>query len=120
MIYELAHIEVIPGKEAEFRDAVAEALPHLLGAHGCRNARLARSIEHPSRFRLIVEWDELEDHTVGFRNSGAFTEWRRIVSPYFASLPEVEHLDMVIERTEARKRSAAGQISPASGLDGSA
>jgi len=50
-----------------------------------------RGIENPDSFLLLVEWDRLEDHMVGFRESHAFTEWRAILGPYFAGAPAVEH-----------------------------
>ena len=48
-----------------------------------------------SRVVLQVEWDNLEAHTVGFRQSPAFAEWRAIIGPYFARPPHVEHFDVV-------------------------
>ena len=48
-------------------------------------------IENPEDFLLLVWWDTLEDHTVGFRQSPAFTEWRAILGPLFAAPPAVVH-----------------------------
>jgi hypothetical protein len=33
---------------------------------------LHRSVEHPTRFRLFVRWQTVENHTVDFRQSHAF------------------------------------------------
>ena len=35
------------------------------------------------------------DHTIGFRQSPAFTEWRDIVGPFFAGAPNVEHYELL-------------------------
>jgi hypothetical protein len=43
----------------------------------------------------MIFWDTLEDHTVGFRQSEAFTQWRAIVGPFFAVPPVVEHFELV-------------------------
>jgi len=43
---------------------------------------------------LQIFWDTLEDHTVGFRGSSLFTEWRAIVGPFFAAPPHVEHFEL--------------------------
>jgi heme-degrading monooxygenase HmoA len=91
MILEIAQIDVKPGTEAEFEGAVAKAAPLFRNAKGCLAMELQRSIEKPSRYRLFVRWETLEDHTVGFRGSPAFQEWRGLVGPYFESPPEVEH-----------------------------
>lgn len=92
MVLEIAQIEVTPGKEAEFEAAVGKAKPLFARAKGCRSMSLQRSLEKPSRYRLFVEWETLENHTVDFRGSADFQAWRGLASPFFASPPEVEHV----------------------------
>ena len=91
MILEIGQIDVKPGMESAFEAAVAEAVPLFKQSKGCRSMRLTRSIELPSRFRILVEWETLENHTVDFRGSENFTKWRALVSPYFEAPPNVEH-----------------------------
>ena len=50
-----------------------------------------RGIERPSAFLLVIAWETLEDHTVGFRGGELFVEWRALIGPFFAEPPEVEH-----------------------------
>ena len=96
MITEIAQIEVKPGMESEFEAAVKKATPVFQRSKGCHGMELRRSIEKPSRYRLLVNWETVEDHTVGFRNSPEFQEWRVLVGHCFASPPEVEHLKQVV------------------------
>ena len=63
----------------------------LAASRGYRSHELRRSIEVPNRYALRIEWATLEDHTVGFRSSPAFAEWRAYIGPYFESPPVVEH-----------------------------
>lgn len=91
MILEIAQIDVKPGLEAEFEANVAKAGPLFARAKGCRSMEMQRSIEKPERYRLFVIWETLEDHTVHFRGSDDFQEWRRLVRHCFATPPEVEH-----------------------------
>lgn len=91
MILEIAKIEIKPGMEEEFERRAAIAVRLLKQARGCGSVDLRRSIENPSRYRLLVEWETLENHTVDFQGSGRFNEWRRLLGPCFAELPEVEH-----------------------------
>ena len=91
MILEIAQIDVKPGMEAEFEAGVAKAAPLFQRARGCRSLELQRSVEKPSRYRLFVGWETLEDHTVAFRGSDDFQEWRRLVGHCFESPPDVEH-----------------------------
>jgi heme-degrading monooxygenase HmoA len=96
MITEIAQIDVKPGQEAAFEAAVAEAAPLFQRAKGCRAMRVERSIEKPQRYRLFVSWETLENHTVDFRESADFQEWRKLAGPHFASPPEVEHVEVAV------------------------
>jgi quinol monooxygenase YgiN len=97
MITEIAQIDVEPGTEAEFEKAVEQAVPIFRRAKGCRSMELRRSIEKPTRYRLLVGWDTVENHTVDFRGSADFQEWRKLVAHCFASPPDVEHVNQVVK-----------------------
>ena len=73
--------------EAAFRDAV----PLIAGMPGFHNLRLARCIERPDHYLLLVEWARLEDHTEGFRRSPEYTAWRELLHPFYDPFPLVEH-----------------------------
>ncbi|CAL9389577.1 MULTISPECIES: antibiotic biosynthesis monooxygenase family protein [unclassified Streptomyces] len=96
MITEIAQIEIHPGQEQQFEEAVAKALPYFLAADGCDGVDLHRSIEHPSRYRLMVRWETVEHHTVTFRASEGFAKWRTLAGPHFATPPQVEHVHSVL------------------------
>ena len=98
MITEIAQIEIKPGMEAEFEAGVQKAVPIFERAKGSNAVLLLRSIEKPQRYRLFVHWDTVEDHTVAFRGSPDFQEWRKLVGHCFASPPEVEHADFVVRK----------------------
>lgn len=95
MILELAQLTIRPGSEAQFEAAFPDAIEVLGGTSGYLSHELKRSIETPNRYALMVRWRTLEDHTVGFRGSPAFTQWRAIIGPYFAAAPAVEHFKEV-------------------------
>lgn len=98
MVTEIALIDVKPGMEAEFEAGVKAAAPLFQRAKGCRGMELQRSIEKPQRYRLFVKWDTLENHTVDFRGSADFTQWRELVGHCFATPPEVEHTAPAVQR----------------------
>lgn len=96
MILELADIRIRPEQNAAFEEAIARGLQTVIsGAQGFRGYKVNRGLESPERYILQIFWDHLEDHTVGFRLSPAFTAWRAIVGPFFASAPVVEHFELV-------------------------
>lgn len=97
MIMEIAQIDVKPGMEADFEAGVAAAVPVFKRAKGCKGLTLQRSHEKPQRYRLFVQWDTLDNHTVDFRGSPDFQEWRKLVGHCFASPPEVEHVTEVVK-----------------------
>ena len=97
MVTEIAQIDVKPGMEAEFEAGVKNAAPLFKRAKGCHGMELRRSVEKPTRYRLFVEWATVEDHTVAFRGSADFQEWRKLVGHCFASPPDVEHVALAIK-----------------------
>ena len=96
MITEIAQIEVKPGSEKDFEAGVTKAKPLFARAKGCRGMELHKSVEKPTRYRLFVKWETLENHTVDFRSSEDFQAWRGLVGQYFAAPPEVEHTQTVV------------------------
>jgi heme-degrading monooxygenase HmoA len=94
LILEIARIDVKPGMEREFEINVGKALPIFQRVEGWRGMELRRSIEFPSRFHLLARWDSVESHTVAFRESAAFQQWRELVGHCFARPPEVEHMTL--------------------------
>jgi heme-degrading monooxygenase HmoA len=96
MIMEIAQIDVKPGMESEFEAGVKKATPIFQRAKGCKGMELQRSREKPQRYRLMVKWDTLENHTVDFRGSPDFQEWRKLVGHCFAAPPDVEHTQQVV------------------------
>ena len=95
MVLEHALITVRPDSHAEFESAMVKAREVISTADGFRSLRLHRGLEAPDRYLLLVEWDTLEDHTVGFRESPAFPEWRSHIGPFFDTPPAVDHYDPV-------------------------
>ena len=96
MILELADIRIVPGKQAEFDEAIIRGLTTVVStAKGFRGFKVNKGIESPERYILQIFWETLEDHTVDFRGGPLFAQWRAIVGPFFAQPPAVEHYVLV-------------------------
>jgi heme-degrading monooxygenase HmoA len=91
VILERAIFQVTPGSEADFEAAMDQAKDVISQSGGFQSFRLQRGIEQPSTYLLLIEWDTVEDHMQGFRESELFVRWRELIGPYFAAAPEVEH-----------------------------
>lgn len=96
MILELADIRIQPGKQAEFDAAIRKGVETVIAkAKGFKGYKVNKGVESPERYLLMIFWETLENHTVDFRGSPGFAEWRAIVGPYFASPPAVEHYTLL-------------------------
>ncbi|MER5184061.1 antibiotic biosynthesis monooxygenase family protein [Streptomyces sp. NPDC002896] len=91
VVVEHAELTVEAGREEEFQEVFGKAREVLAEADGFRWAELLRCEERPGTFLLLVGWESVEAHTVGFRESERFGRWRALVGPFFAEPPAVEH-----------------------------
>ncbi len=91
MVLEHALINVRPGTADQFEEALGRARAVIAASPGFVSLTLERGVEAPDRYLLLVEWETLEDHVEGFRQSEAFTRWRELIGPYFESPPVVDH-----------------------------
>jgi heme-degrading monooxygenase HmoA len=96
MILELADIRIPPGKQQEFDAAIQRGVEQVIAtAKGFCGYKVNKGMESPERYVLMIFWETLDNHTVDFRQSPAFAEWRSIVGPYFAAPPVVEHFTLL-------------------------
>jgi heme-degrading monooxygenase HmoA len=93
VILEAALLNVRAGREAEFEAALAEARPLIAASQGFVSMSVRRCVETPSRYLLLVSWQTLEDHTVGFRQSERYQRWRELLHHFYDPFPVVEHFD---------------------------
>lgn len=98
MILEIADIRIHAGRQDDFDAAITRGLEQVISkAKGYVSHRVNKCIESPERYVLMIFWKTLENHTVDFRESPAFLEWRGHVGPFFAAPPLVEHFTLVTE-----------------------
>lgn len=96
MILEHADFTIPAGKNAEFEEAIQRGIASVISkATGFIDAQVHKGVESPERYLLTIHWQTLENHTVDFRGSELFPQWRAIVGPYFAKTPVVEHFHLV-------------------------
>ena len=96
MILELADIRIQPGQQAAFDEAIKRAVETVISkAKGFQGYKVNKGIESPERYILQIFWATLENHTVDFKQSAAFADWRAIVGPFFAAPPAVEHFNLL-------------------------
>jgi heme-degrading monooxygenase HmoA len=95
MILEVAVLSIQPAQTAPFESAFTEARKVISAAAGFLSLQLQRCIETEGRYLLLVQWQSVEHHMVGFRGSPQFQRWRELLGPFFAAAPAVEHYQAV-------------------------
>lgn len=91
MVLEHALLSVTPGREEEFEDSFAQAKVIIAGMAGFAGLTLSRCLKRTSTYLLLVQWNHLEDHTVGFRSSPDYQRWRELLHHFYDPFPLVEH-----------------------------
>ena len=95
MILEVAILQVRPGQTEAFESAFAQAQAIIASMPGYAGHQLQRCLEMPDKYLLLVNWQRLEDHTVGFRQSAQYQQWRRLLHHFYDPFPVVEHFQQV-------------------------
>ena len=99
MILEVAMLDVKPGQAEEFETAFEKAQEIISSMHGYISHQLQKCVENPDRYILLVNWQTLEDHTRGFRESTEYREWRALLHHFYDPFPTVEHYQKVFGKT---------------------
>lgn len=95
MILEVAILNVIPEKTGEFEANFFEAQKIISSINGYIKHELQQCLETPNQYILLVEWEKIEDHTIGFRQSNQYQEWKKLLHHFYNPFPKVEHYKKV-------------------------
>ncbi len=97
MILEVAILHLKPGLSAEFEKDFVEAGQYISATPGYVSHSLSKCFEAADKYLLLVNWEKITDHTVGFRTSAQYQSWKNLLHPYYDPFPVVEHYTAVIE-----------------------
>ncbi|MFH5181681.1 antibiotic biosynthesis monooxygenase family protein [Paenibacillus sp. TAB 01] len=95
MILEAVMLQVKEGSENDYEESFRKASSIISSMNGYISHELHRCMEAKGKYLLLVKWETLEDHTVGFRESTEYQEWKRLLHPYYDPFPTVEHFERV-------------------------
>jgi quinol monooxygenase YgiN len=94
----------VPSADAEkFEQDYASAGKSLDASSHCRGYELSRCLEEDGCYILRIEWDSVEGHMKGFRNSPEFRDFFAAIKPYVAQIQEMRHYQL----TDVRRAAAA-------------
>ena len=97
MILEAVILDVVPGRETEFESAFTQASPIIASIDGYISHQLQRCMENSSRYLLLVQWETLEAHTIGFRGSSEYQEWKKLLHHFYNPFPVVQHYELAFQ-----------------------
>lgn len=94
MILEVAILDVIPSETVSFEHDFKLASKIISSMKGYISHELQTCIEKPARYILLVKWETLEDHTVGFRQSQEYQQWKSLLNKYYDPFPTVDIISL--------------------------
>ncbi|MBJ8081465.1 antibiotic biosynthesis monooxygenase [Bacillus wiedmannii] len=95
MILEAVMLQVKDGMETEYESVFKQASSIISSMQGYINHELQRCMEKKGKYLLLVQWETLEDHTIGFRQSKQYQEWKTLLHHFYDPFPTVEHFERV-------------------------
>lgn len=99
MILEVAPLHVRPGQAAAFEAAFMQAQAIISSMPGYVSHELQRCLARDSEYILLVRWQTLTDHTMGFRQSSQYQQWRALLHHFYEPFPVVSHYEVVADAT---------------------
>ncbi len=95
MITEAVMLQVKQGMEEDYEQAFKKASTIIVSMKGYISHELQRCMEVKGKYLLVIRWETLEDHTIGFRQSKDYQEWKKLLHHYYDPFPTVEHFEAI-------------------------
>lgn len=97
MILEVAMLQVKDGLQENFEVDFKNASQYISAIKGYICHSLGGCLKQKNKYILLVEWENLEDHTIGFRQSDQYLSWKTLLHHYYEPFPTVEHYETIMD-----------------------
>ena len=91
MILEVATLNIKEGLSEAFEASFQKAEGIISSMNGYISHQLKKCIEYDDKYILLVNWETIEDHEIGFRKSAEYQEWKVLLHHFYDPFPTVEH-----------------------------
>ncbi len=91
MVLEVAVLQIKPGRSREFELAFKEASSIIASIKGYLSHELKKCLEEDDKYILLVKWQTIEDHEIGFRKSEKYLRWKALLHHFYDPFPIVQH-----------------------------
>jgi len=96
MILEATMLNVKEGQQSKFEASFQKASATISAMRGYVSHELHRCMESDGKYLLLVRWETLENHTIGFRQSAEYQEWKKLLHHFYDPFPTVEHFEQIL------------------------
>lgn len=91
MILEVATLNIKKGLSEDFEENFLKAQNIISSMKGYISHELRKCIELDDKYILLVNWETIEDHEIGFRKSEEYQQWKKLLHHFYEPFPTVEH-----------------------------
>jgi len=91
MILEHALLQIRPGHAKAFEETMRSAIPLIAATPGFMGIEVRPCLEMADLYLLLVRWNTLQNHTIDFRQSDRYLEWKRLLHDFYEPFPVVAH-----------------------------
>jgi quinol monooxygenase YgiN len=112
MVIEYIRYRVDADRHEKFERAYADAGAPLAASSHCLSYEVARGVEEPDSYIVRIEWDSLEGHEQGFRQSPEFREFFASVQPFVHEIEEMRHYELLFASAERSTDAATLRLAP--------
>lgn len=91
MILEVAILNIKEGLSLEFERSFQKVENIISSMKGYISHQLKKCIEEENKYILLVNWETIEDHEIGFRKSDEYQQWKTLLHHFYDPFPIVEH-----------------------------
>ncbi|MFT4629116.1 MAG: hypothetical protein ACI8PV_000224 [Dinoroseobacter sp.] len=95
-VLEVAILNIKVGQSKAFEAAFEQAQSIIASMHGYISHQLRPCVENTDQYILLVNWQTIDDHSVGFRGSAEYQQWRELLHHFYLPLPMVEHYNKTL------------------------
>ena len=91
MVLEVAILQIKEGKSVAFEDSFQKASQLIACQRGYISHEIKKCVEVDHKYILLVQWETIEDHEIGFRKSPEYQDWKKMLHHYYEPFPTVAH-----------------------------
>ncbi len=98
MVLEQAILNIKQRESQAFEKAFKEAQKIIISMPGYIHHDVLKCMEEEDKYLLLVRWETLEDHEIGFRKSDQYQEWKKLLHHFYDPFPVVQHFKSIINQ----------------------